>query len=212
MTYLYRYVNILAEIHAPRTQLAPKDANQMEMLALNNGSSEPKPAVITSMMSIRGLWNEGIPGICAISDLYERCRNQSHPIANGEKQKLESLALLQPDGHVHDTIKNVVLSAITGESLADMKLGSPIKHDETSIPSPEELTAVTDGIIGIQMAIMSAEGHGLTVEQIGIFVRNTPDNKKGDELWLEFTSRRDKPDAKEDYDFVDFIREVIADN
>lgn len=100
----------------------------MEMLRLNNDSSEPKISVATTMMSIRSLWDQGITGICAVSDLYERCRDPNHQIANGELKTLQGLALIQPDGRIHDTIKNVVLSAITGES-SDIALGSPIKQE-----------------------------------------------------------------------------------
>jgi hypothetical protein len=96
----------------------------MEMLTLNNGSSEPKISVATTMMSIKGLWNQGIPGICTVSDLYKRCRDPNHQIANGELRTLTDLALIQPDGRIHDTVMNVVLSAITGDDL-DIKLGSP---------------------------------------------------------------------------------------
>ena len=183
----------------------------MEMLALNNGSSEPKPAVIATMMSLKGLWDKGIPGMCAVSDLYERCQNPKHQIANGELKALKDLALIQPDGRIHDTIKNGVLSAITGKSF-DIKMGSPIKQTtSTAIPSFEELTAITDGVIGVQMGIQSAaDNHGVSMEDIGIFVRNTPGGKKGSDLWDEFKSRRDKPGAKEGYGFVHFIREVVA--
>ncbi|OGG60659.1 hypothetical protein A2765_03745 [Candidatus Kaiserbacteria bacterium RIFCSPHIGHO2_01_FULL_56_24] len=183
----------------------------MEMLALNNGSSEPKTAVIATMMSLKGLWDKGIPGICAVSDLYERCQNPKHSIANDELKALKDLALIQPNGRVHDTTKNVVLSAITGKSF-DIKMGSPIKQMASAdTPSLDEIDAVIDGIFGLQQCIMGSVDHGgITMQELGVFIRNTPDGKKGEALWREFTSQRDKPDAKEGYGFVDFIREVVA--
>jgi len=48
------------------------------------------------------------------------------------------------------------------------------------------------------------------MEQVGIFIRNTPGKKKGEELWREFTSRRDRSGAPEDYSFVTFMSEVLA--
>lgn len=69
---------------------------------------------------------------------------------------------------------------------------------------------VIDGIIGIQAGLMAAvDCDGMSMEEVGVFVRNTPNGKKGEALWLEFTSRRDQPDQAEDYNFVTFMREVI---
>lgn len=184
----------------------------MEMLALKNGSSEPKPAVVATMMSLRGLWEKGIPGMCAVSDLYERCKDPKHRIANGELKALTDLALIGPDGRVHDTIKNVVLSAISGKSF-NIKMGSPLKETAASAdtPSLDEVNGVIDGRYGLQQCIMGSVDHGgITMQELGVFVRNTPDGKKGEALWREFTSRRDRPGQKEGYGFTDFIREVIA--
>jgi hypothetical protein len=183
----------------------------MEMLLLNNGSTEPKPTVIATMMSLNGLWDKGIPGMCTVSDLYERCCNPKHPIADREFTVLKNLALIQPDGRIHDSIKNIVLSAITGQSI-NIKMGSPIKQiSSAGIPTYEELTSVADNIIGVRMGIMGAvDHHGVSMEDIGTFVRNTPDGKKGSDLWDEFKSHRDKPGAQEGYCFADFIKEVVA--
>jgi len=77
------------------------------------------------------------------------------------------------------------------------------------MPSMEEIIDVVGGIFGLQQCIMnSVDRGGVTMQEIGVFVRNTPDGKKGEELWREFTRRRDDPAQKEHYSFVDFIREV----
>ena len=94
------------------------------LVKLKNGSSEPGASVGTSMLTLKDLWGSGIDGICAVSDLYERCRNPSHSIAAGELKTLKTVGLVKEDGSVHATIRNVVLSAISGDG-ADLELGEP---------------------------------------------------------------------------------------
>ena len=85
-----------------------------------------------------------------------------------------------------------------------------VAHDET-LSLKEELDEVIDGLIGLMMGISAAGNQlSLTKEQLGIFVRNTPGKKKGEALWLEFKSRRDRLGAPEDYSFVTFMKEVLA--
>lgn len=96
----------------------------------------------------------------------------------------------------------------------DVEVGSLSDNvaSDSAIPSLEEaLLEVADSITGLQYGIRVASDQlGLTSEQIGIFVRNTPGNKKGEDLWREFTSRRDKVGDQEDYNFARFMIEVLA--
>lgn len=98
----------------------------MEMLVLKNGSSEPKVSVVSIMMSVKGLWEQGISGMCHVVELVERCHDPHARIDSSSEKALKVLALLQPNGHPSGTIKNVVLSAANGKGF-EMKLGSPIK-------------------------------------------------------------------------------------
>lgn len=78
------------------------------------------------------------------------------------------------------------------------------------MPSLEEMMEVTDGLIGIQQGIMSATDIlQLTNEQIGFFVRNTPDGKKGEALWQEFRRRQHDKGGDDEYTFITFVREVL---
>jgi hypothetical protein len=98
----------------------------MEMLVLKNGSSEPKVSVVSTMMSVKGLWEQGISGMCHVVELVERCHDPRACIDPSSEEALKGLALLQPDGRPHDTVKNVVLSAASGKGF-EMTLESPVK-------------------------------------------------------------------------------------
>jgi hypothetical protein len=74
----------------------------------------------------------------------------------------------------------------------------------------KELNDVTDDLTGLMVCIPSASDQlGLDMRQIGIFCRNTPGGKKGEALWIEFTTRRDKQ-PKGEYDFKNFMKEVLT--
>lgn len=73
-----------------------------------------------------------------------------------------------------------------------------------------ELEAVAGGIFGLMQCIPAASKQlNLTNEQIGIFLRNTPDGKKGEELWKEFR-RRQADKGGDEYTFITFMREVLS--
>ena len=96
------------------------------MTKLKNGTEEPQPMVSVAMMSINDLWASGIPGITALSDLVQICRNDpTYKKFGTNEDTLKKLALLQANGQPHDLVRNIVLSAFTGEGL-DLELGSPI--------------------------------------------------------------------------------------
>jgi cold shock CspA family protein len=87
---------------------------------------------------------------------------------------------------------------------------SSVSDSTNGMPSLEELLALVDGIIGLRQGIMCASGVlELTNEQIAIFVRNTPDGKKGEALWREFRQRQHDEGGDSEYTFVNFVREVL---
>lgn len=98
----------------------------MEMLALKNGSSAPKPMVITTMRSITYLWEKGLTGMCVVIDLVDRCKNPNHKIPDGDMSQLKELKLIESDGHILEVVKDVVLSAAKGEGV-HMTIVSPVK-------------------------------------------------------------------------------------
>lgn len=98
-----------------------------KMVTLKNGTSEVASLVAVTMHSINKLTDDGF-GI-AIFELVELSRNPQHvPFGNaGDKLKAFSLAS-EKDGKwtVHNSIRNVVLSAASGEGM-DVQIGDPIQ-------------------------------------------------------------------------------------
>jgi hypothetical protein len=100
----------------------------MEMVKLKNGTEEAKHLVTTVMMSINGLAKQGLPGMLAVYDLAEVCKGKGYRPFGDNMKKLQGLALLDQSGKPHDSIRNIVLSAVQGEGL-DMTIGSPVAKD-----------------------------------------------------------------------------------
>ncbi len=94
----------------------------MDMLKLKNGSEECVPLVNTTVMSVRHLM-ESNP--IAFVELVLLCRDRNHELFGNTAVDLQGLALVGRDGFVHDSIRNIVLSAVEGEGL-EMKLISPL--------------------------------------------------------------------------------------
>ncbi len=98
----------------------------MKTVKLKNNTEEAAPLVTTTMMSLNQLWESGIPGILMLSDLVQICRNDKKYQKFGDnEEELKKRALLQADGRPHDSIRNIVLCAFTGEGL-ELNLGSPL--------------------------------------------------------------------------------------
>lgn len=98
----------------------------MKTVQLKNGASEVEPVVVVTYNILRGLLDSGdIADIIALYELTMICRNPSHQIfADVHLDRLKDLSLLQANGQPHSSIRNVVLSAMSGEGM-DLVLGSP---------------------------------------------------------------------------------------
>ncbi len=100
----------------------------MEELRLKNGSVEPLAIVIATMASLDGLLKNNVT---AFYDLVMICRtanrphqlNRYQPLGNNG-QVLRNLSLMEADGNIHTSIKNIVLSAVSGTGLRPV-LGNP---------------------------------------------------------------------------------------
>lgn len=64
----------------------------------------------------------------------------------------------------------------------------------------------SQGIIGVLSCLLVLKQQ-LSAEDFVRFCELVPD---GEELWLEFTSRRDAPNAPKDYNFVTFAHEMLS--
>ena len=100
----------------------------MDVVTLKNGEKERKSLVNVTMMSLRTLMNEGKAMV--VYELAELCRKPNHKPwgQTGEDLKKLQLATEQNGSwNVHDSIKNIILSAVEGEGL-NMILGNPVQH------------------------------------------------------------------------------------
>ena len=75
-------------------------------------------------------------------------------------------------------------------------------------PVLQKLQQTIDDLIGVQMGIMSASDLlGLSNEQLEAFCDATPN---GEELWDKFKARRDSKETPDNYDFKNFMVEILA--
>ncbi|MBF0570546.1 MAG: hypothetical protein HQL12_01620 [Candidatus Omnitrophica bacterium] len=120
---------LLEEFYKMRGDMAmtkPFHADAAMVIAkLRNGSEEYLSAVNLIFVSLKTLMEEGFLGALALYELHQKALNPSHKIDEEYSQPLRELNLVQSDGELHDTTKNIVLSSIDGEGL-DMHLVKPV--------------------------------------------------------------------------------------
>lgn len=109
---------------------SPADCNSekdrsmsMQPVELKNGQSEAEGLVRLTMISLQMLMERNP---VAFYELVMKCRDRKHVLFGNTGKVLEELAMTSSDGSVHDSIRNIVLSAVSGEEL-NMTLGSPLK-------------------------------------------------------------------------------------
>jgi len=95
----------------------------METVRLKNGTEEAKQLVVITIAQLKELMSsEPI----AFYELVMLCRDRDHELFGNAGEKLEKSGLLQREGVVHDSIRNIVVSAVEGDML-NMRITSPIK-------------------------------------------------------------------------------------
>jgi len=94
----------------------------MDTVKLKNGAEEAAPLVTIGMMSI-GRLAEQYPMV--FYDFVMLCRDRNHKLFGRAEDELRALSLIGPGNHVHDSIRNLVLSAVSGDGM-EMVLGNPI--------------------------------------------------------------------------------------
>ena len=99
----------------------------MEMVRLKNGAEEFGPTVKVVTLSLQHLM---VANPIAFDELVEKARHPEHLLFGNAGQTLHRAGLLEADGeHMHDSVRNVVVSAVEGEGL-EMRLVNP------TAPSP----------------------------------------------------------------------------
>ncbi len=98
----------------------------MDTLTLRTGVEAVPAVVVAITRDLKSLWKEGQSGRLLVYDLAMRCKNFSHPISKGDEDRLKRLSLIEEDGSVHESTKEIVLASVEGEG-ADMRLVSPLQ-------------------------------------------------------------------------------------
>ena len=97
--------------------------NPPTMIRLKNGSDELSTLVAVTMMSLKNLI-ESDP--ISFYELVSKARDRNHKVwSQRQTDVLVGLGLMEREGTLHNSISNVVLSAVSGEGLA-MTLGDPV--------------------------------------------------------------------------------------
>jgi len=93
---------------------------------LKNGTEACLPLVTVTMFSLNKLIEDG--KIIVVHELVQLCRNHDHVPWGKTGEDLKALSLVENrDGwHVHDGIRDIVLSAANGEGLG-MSIGNPVR-------------------------------------------------------------------------------------
>lgn len=92
----------------------------MDTVTLKNGSEEFGPAVIAIHLSLTRVFNEDP---MAAYDLVMKCRDSNYRMFGNAEERLANLSLMQPGGHIHDTVRNVVLSSVSGTAMRGIGAG-----------------------------------------------------------------------------------------
>ena len=95
----------------------------MEEVTLKNGSREAKSLVAITMTFLRSLMNDDP---IVFYDFVMRCRDFNYQMFVPTEDKLKNLSLLEHNGKPHNSIKNIVVSAVSSNGLS-MKIGNPTK-------------------------------------------------------------------------------------
>lgn len=97
----------------------------MEQVRLKNGAGESAPLVKVVMISLENLV---VSNPIAAYELVEMCKDRTHKPFGNTSTVLKDLALIMDDDGVHDSIRNIVLSAFVGDGL-DMHLEYPVNTE-----------------------------------------------------------------------------------
>jgi hypothetical protein len=98
----------------------------MKIVRLKNGAEEADLLVGVVMAHLYDLMDSNP---VAFYELVLLCRDPNHKLFGNTPDVLRDSGFVRPDGQVHDSIRNVVLSGVTRDGL-DMILGGPVEEGE----------------------------------------------------------------------------------
>jgi hypothetical protein len=95
----------------------------MKNMHLKNGSEEFAPLVSVTMLSLQSLLKSDP---ITFYELVMVCRSPDHKVWPPSKEKLAQSSLTGVGGRPHSSVRNIILSAVTGDD-AEMSLGNPVE-------------------------------------------------------------------------------------
>ncbi len=102
--------------------MTEKQPRQIKPIRLANGAMVPDVTVEVTMYCLKELVTSNP---IAFYELVTKCRDEKHQFFDNTEEVLMHAGLIQRPGEIHDSIRNVVLSAAKGDGL-EMTLGSPL--------------------------------------------------------------------------------------
>ena len=95
----------------------------IKLAKLRNNTEEVEALVAGTMLTLHSLLKEQP---VAFYELVMKCRDIGHSFFGNASEHLRSAGLVDENGGIHDSIKNIVLSAIQGEGFG-LYLVNPIR-------------------------------------------------------------------------------------
>ena len=95
----------------------------METVTLKNGTEEVTVLVALTMKRLKELFSE-YPA--AFYELTMKCRDNQHTLWGNAAEILKDYQLIEPNGSIHGSTRNIVLSAVEGDKMQEMYLRSPL--------------------------------------------------------------------------------------
>lgn len=95
----------------------------METVRLKNGTEEAEGLVVAIMLALNNLIDRNA---IAFYEFVMKCRNPDHEFFGDCAEHMKGL--LEANGSVHESIRNIVNSAVVGDEL-DMRIVNPVKGE-----------------------------------------------------------------------------------
>lgn len=93
----------------------------MDVTKLKNGREEATVLVTVTMATLKHLMKTKP---IVLFEFVSKCRDSAHELFGCSGADLKALSLIDEGGTPHNSVKNIVLSAIEGEGL-EMTIGDP---------------------------------------------------------------------------------------
>jgi hypothetical protein len=93
---------------------------------LKSGYEEAQSLVVSTIFQLELLITEDS---IAFYEAVMIARNPEQVCFGDRANRLKELAILTRDGRMHDSVRNIIVSAVSGEGL-EMRLGNPVVEEQ----------------------------------------------------------------------------------